>query len=179
MNLSREQVALKVAFGQLVRAVGGQEAAVAFTPLSRHQSLSDYANPAVDRHAPIHVVAALEAVAVDTPGHPVVTRQMARLHGFELAPMPAARPDRDDLARHLVRVVRESADVTCALSEHLQRCSRSLDGQPLCQDVAGLRQEIAEAIRALVELDAALEGEASDGRELSPRGSCASQARQP
>lgn len=154
MSLSPDKQALKRATGRLVKAVGGQEAAVAFTRLHRHQVLSDYANPAADhaeRFAPIDVIADLEGITHGTAGHPVVTRALARAAGFALVPLPAARCAVDDLGCHLSAIIRESADVTLALSLALSR--------PLADaGRAALRREIAEAVQALVELDAALAG---------------------
>ncbi len=151
MPISPEKQALKTATARLIRAAGGQEAAVAFTELSRHQALSEYASPAPEhahRFARIDVVADLEAVSHGTPGHPVVTRQLARAAGFLLVPMPGARGDLPDLGSHLSAIIRETADVTLNLSLHLNRDAAASPSR--------LRSEVAQAIQALVELDAAL-----------------------
>lgn len=152
MALPPEKQALKAATARLVRAAGGQEAAVGFTRFARHQALSDFANPA-DEHAARFIsadaIADLEAVTHGTPGHPAVTRQLARLAGYQLVPMPKPRGGGADLACHLQAIIRESADVTMDLSLHLK-------GTPGPADAARLRTEVAEAIQALAELDAAL-----------------------
>lgn len=150
--MSPEKQALKLAFGRLVRAAGGQEAAVGFTRFARHQAFSDFASaqPEHDaRFAPIDAVADLEAVTCGAAGHPIVTRQLARQAGFALVPLPRARACEADFAVHLARVVTESADVTAALSYHLRAV-------PDAASARALREETAQAIQALVELDAAL-----------------------
>lgn len=156
--LTVQQQALKAATRRLVQAVGGQEAATGFCRVARHQTLSDYGNPCADaaqRFAPVDVIADLEAVTHGTPGHPAVTRQLARMAGYELVPLAPAQGGAVDFAGHLARVIRESADVTSALSLHLSESA--LTGVRV-DKAAALRREVAEAIQALVELDAALEG---------------------
>ena len=153
-ELPPEKQALKVATRRLVAAVGGQEAAVLFTRFTRHQALSDFGNPAPEhahRFAPIDAVADMESISHGTPGHPVVTRQLARLAGYALVPLPRPRGEAADFAGHLQAVIRESADVTVHLSSRLRTA-------PSPEDVGTLRREVAEAIQALVELDAALAG---------------------
>ena len=153
-ELPPEKQALKVATRRLVAAVGGQEAAVLFTRFTRHQALSDFGNPAPEhahRFAPIDAVADMESISHGTPGHPVVTRQLARLAGYALVPLPRPRGEAADFAGHLQAIIRESADVTMDLSLHLQK-------DPGPAEAAKIRTEIAEAIQALVELDAALAG---------------------
>lgn len=150
MPLPPEKQALKAATRRLVASVGGQEAAVLFTRFVRHQALSDFGNPAEEaRFIPADTIADLESLSHGTPGHPVVTRTLARIQGFDLVPLPKARADGADFAAHLQAIIRESADVTMDLSLHLK-------GTPTPADAAKLRTEVAEAIQALVELDAAL-----------------------
>lgn len=156
--LSPDKQALKRATGQLVRAAGGQEAAVAFTRLSRHQVLSDYANPSADmatRFAAIDVVADLESLTHGTPGHPVVTRQLARFAGYALVRLPAVRAG-DDLSDQLFDVIRETSEVTLLIGKHLQENGGAgFRGREL----SDIRREISEAVQALLELDALIEGE--------------------
>lgn len=154
MPVPADRQALKVAFGRLVRSVGGQEAAVQFTRFTRHQALSDFANPSAEhaqRFAPIDAVADLEAISHGTAGHPVVTRQLARLAGYALVPLPRPRGEAADFAGHLQAIIRESADVTMDLSLHLQKA-------PGPEEAAKLIAETDEAIQALVELRAVLAG---------------------
>jgi hypothetical protein len=157
--LSADKQALKVATGRLVRAAGGQEAAVGFTRLTRHQALSDAASVTAEhaaRFAPIDVIADLEAVTVGTPGHPVVTRQLARQAGYALVRLPTRQripaPADRELADHLCTIMREAGEVTLILGGHL-RCGEI----PAGRDAAQLRREIDDAIQALVELDQVLQ----------------------
>lgn len=150
--LSPFKQALKLATRELVRAAGGQEAAVGFTRFARHQALSDFGNPAPEHDArfiPVDAVADLEAVTRGTPGWPQVTRALARTQGFALVPLPAPRGEGADLPDHFRAIVKETADVTALLSFHLRDV-------PKPEDVAALRREVAQAQEALAELDAAL-----------------------
>lgn len=157
--LTASKQALKAATRQLVQAAGGQEAAATYTRFVRHQAFSDFGNAGPDhaaKFAPIDAVADLEAVTHGTPGHPVVTRALARAAGFALVPLPAARTAELDFAAHLQAIIRETADVTLGLSVHLQAAA---SGKPAPE---ALRAEVAQAIQVLVELDAALAQGAAD-----------------
>lgn len=156
--LRPDKQALKRATSMLVRAAGGQEAAVGFTRLSRHQALSDYGNPSADmatRFAPIDVVADLEALTHDTPDHPAVTRQLARLAGYDLVRLPEVRAG-GDLSTQLFDVIRETSEVTLMVGQHL----RDAEGVGFRGAAIGaVRREIADAVRALLELDALIAGD--------------------
>jgi hypothetical protein len=150
-----ERLALKAATRAAVQAGGGQEAVVRFTRLSRPQALSDHGNPAEDgRFMPIDVVADVEALTHGTPGFPAITRTLARLHGFDLVPMPRARGEAADYCQHLQAIVRETADVTLELSLHLMK-------PPSEREAARLIREVDQAQQALAELKATL----ADGGE--------------
>lgn len=150
--LTPDKQDLKVATGDLVAACGGQERAVKFTRFARHQAFSDFANCGPDHEArfiPIDALADLEARSVGTPGHPVVTRAMAKRLGFALVPLPKARCETTDFTIHLQAIIKESADVAGALCYHLNKI-------PASTELAALRAETDHAIQALVELKAAL-----------------------
>ena len=156
MTLPADKQALKRATRSLVQAVGGNEAAIGFCRMKRHQSLSEYASVAGD-HAgawmPLDVVADLEGVTAGVAGAPHVTRELARQAGFVLVPLPTAHgAGSEDFSLHLANIIRESADVTTKLSKHLADPAGFLPAA-----IGGLRREICEALQALVELDAALE----------------------
>lgn len=149
--LTPDRQALKRATRALVRAVGGQEAAVGFTRLKRHQAFSDFASCAPDhaeRFMPADIIADLEGVTAGTPGHPAVTRELARQAGFALVPLPRARGGGRPMADHLAEVIRESAEVTMTLALDLRAPAGVLRER--------LRREVAEAVQALIDLDAAL-----------------------
>lgn len=152
--LSADKQALKRAFSELVEAVGGQVKAAPFTRFIRHQALSDFGNLSEEheaRFAPIDAVADLEGVTHGHAGHPHVTRRLARQAGYALVPLPRPRGGGADIAGHLQAIIRESADVTLTLSNHLHRA-------PDAPAARSLQREIDEAIRALVELSAELAG---------------------
>jgi hypothetical protein len=154
--LSADKQALKRAFGRLVRAAGGQEAAVGFTRLVRHQALSDYANPAsdqADRFAPADVIADLESVTHGLPGHPAMTRELARQAGFALVPLPTSAAVDPNLAAHMARIIRETSDVTGHLADTL--ATEATATEPGERGPRLLR-EIDEALQSLIDLRAAL-----------------------
>lgn len=77
----------KAATKALIRAAGGQEAAEELTGKSQPR-LSAYGGPNTDAFVPVDVVLALEAVTHGQPGHPHVTRWLAREAGFALLRLP-------------------------------------------------------------------------------------------
>ncbi|PJK29931.1 hypothetical protein [Minwuia thermotolerans] len=141
--------ALDAAFRDLVRLVGGVENAGLQSSRDKAQ-ISRYGSPNVEVHAPVDVVARLEAVA-----GPVVTRALARLAGHVLIPLPPAGGD-PEWAGYMARVTKETSDVLVKVSQAL---SGELDGGQAGTITAaesralGLRAEIAEAIEKLAELD--------------------------
>lgn len=84
VTLSPADQEIKAAFAALQRAFGGQDAVAAAFPGIRQQKVSDWCNPRLPEFAPLHIVAALEACTVGHPGHPHVTRLLARRAGFVL-----------------------------------------------------------------------------------------------
>lgn len=84
VTLSPADQEIKAAFAALARAFGGQDAVAAAFPGIRQQKVSDWCNPRLPEFAPLHIVAALEACTVGHPGHPHVTRLLARRAGFVL-----------------------------------------------------------------------------------------------
>lgn len=83
VTLSADEQELKAAFRQLVRAFGGMDATAVATGYAQ-STVSDWASAQKAAFAPLHVVSQLEACTVGHPGHPHVTRLLARRAGFLL-----------------------------------------------------------------------------------------------
>lgn len=79
----------KAAFRALIAAYGGQDAAAIETGRSQSR-LCAYGLPNTPDFAPLDIVVALEASTHGLPGHPPVTRWMARQAGYILVPRPTS-----------------------------------------------------------------------------------------
>lgn len=149
---SPDQQKLKAAFGDLVAAAGGGDRAARYVD-RRQQRLSDYEVRNTDAFAPIDVVAKLEAVTIDLPGAPHVTRALARQAGGEFVKVPSAAMSDGDWLAELGELTSDSADVAKALCTALSRGgmtalrARELDLLNECDRLVS----IAVNIRARVE----------------------------
>ena len=139
---------LKEAFAALVSAFGGNEA-VGEAIGRPHQRISEWRNAALARFAPIDAVARLEACTIGLPGHPQVTRLLARRAGYVLAPRVAAHGEAGcDMMQALAAMTAELGDVSRAMM------AARADGT-VCQ--ADARAILAECL-ALEEQMGALRG---------------------
>lgn len=114
-QLSPEQQELCAATRALVGACGGQEASAAFAG-KRRQAISDWCLPNVASFAPVDFVAALEGLTVGLPGHPHVTRVLARRAGYLLVPMIGGAGPRDPL-HGLAAIGAEFGDLSRCIGE--------------------------------------------------------------
>jgi hypothetical protein len=111
------ELALKLATRDAVKAAGGQEFVGAET--GRAQSrISDYCSPNAREFMPLDVAAKVEALSHGTPGHPHITRALARAAGadFVTSSCEAASAGCDDLTLLLADVAGESGDLIRALA---------------------------------------------------------------
>ena len=140
----------KAATRALIRAVGGQEEAAPLTGRSQPR-LSAYCGPNTDAFMPIDAVVALEAVTHGQPGHPQVTRWLAREAGYALLRLPRfAAPGSGDLHHATSRVAKEAGEVVAAT------CDALADGRLTRRESREKRilLNIDEAIDRLCELRA-------------------------
>lgn len=146
-------LALKAAVRRLTKGCGGQEAAAQVTRVD-FQRIGRYGRPHEAQHAPVDVIADLEADS----GEPMVTRVLADLQGYVLVPKPGARAVPVGI-EHLGQVGREAGDVIAGLSDALA------DGEVTageCRDL-NLRRQVRELMEALATVDLSLERLEAEG----------------
>ena len=139
-----DRLKLKAAFRRLAKRCGGLEAASMITRVHMAR-LGRYGTPHDPDFAGIDVALDLELDA----GEPLVTAAMAALNGCILIPIPRATGDTRWL-RRLSETARETGEAVAALGEALA------DGEITADEAPALRAEVADAIRALARVDAAL-----------------------
>lgn len=152
VTLSTDQLYLKKETRAAVDDVLGQEKVAKM--LGRSQSrISHYCSSNRDEFMPIDLVVELEQLTLGKPGHPRITRALARQAGFLLVPEGGAASGERSLGEHLADVVGEAAGVMQAM-----KSTMTTGGL----DRAGRAQALAEARQlqdAAAELVAALEAE--------------------
>lgn len=140
---------LKAASKALIRAAGGQEAAAAETGRSQAR-LSAYGGPNTPDFMPIDIVLALESVTHGTPGHPLLSRLLAREAGFVLVKLPTSAGNDQDWHQAMAAVSKETSEI-------IERVCHALRDQKVTaaeiRDLR-LREEIADAQEKLAALDA-------------------------
>ncbi|WP_303989992.1 phage regulatory CII family protein [Devosia ginsengisoli] len=148
----RDYQALFAATRQLVTAAGGPVAAAAITR-GDHQSISRYgsAHPDnADRFMPIDVLADLESECEQ----PVLTKELARLSGHLLVPVPRVVRSGTALGAVTASALKETSEVFVALADGLG------DGRLCAADAAHIGREIDEALAKLAALKLQVNAEA-------------------
>jgi hypothetical protein len=139
---------LKIAFGELVGAANGLEAAATICRVGK-STLARYASLSPDDaacFAPVDVVRDLEELT----GQAIVTRKLAQLAALALFELPDALPDVGDLLVISARLAKEHGEVAAAIINSLE------DRKVTKSEARECRSEVADAIRLLVTLDATL-----------------------
>lgn len=109
-RLTPRQLALKHACAEAVHAAGGQ--VFVGGEVDRTQSrISDYCSPATTEFMPLDIVAKIEALGAGSPGHPHVTRALARAAGVSLSASHPAPSAMEDLGDWMAAIAREHADL--------------------------------------------------------------------
>lgn len=148
----RDYQALKAASRQLVNAAGGTVAAAAVTR-GDHQSISRYgsAHPDnADRFMPIDVLADLESECEQ----PLLTKELARLSGHLLVPVPHVVRSGTALGVVTAKALKETSEVFVALADSMG------DGKLCAADAAAIGREIDEALAKLAALKLQVQAEA-------------------
>lgn len=152
MMLTPEKLALKRATVEMIKAVGGLEAAAPYCRIGKTR-LGAAGSNNDDAFVPIDVVADLEPLARNRPGWPHVTRLLAAQQGFALVALPDAHASERDHLKTLAALMKDGGDVAGALGRAL------VDGELCARDRAECRRELWELIETAVAFHAQL-GEA-------------------
>jgi hypothetical protein len=152
-----ENLALKRATAEMLKGVGGLEAAAGFCRVGK-SVLGDAQNPnCPDRFVTVDVVADLEPLAREREGWPHVTTMLCRLMGGAFVPLPQGEIGREDLIGSLARLAKENGDIATAI------CAAVADGKIEPAEAAAARVQVAEGQQVLAAMDrqlAAISGEA-------------------
>jgi len=151
-RLAPSELALKLACREAVRAAGGQEF-VALELGCAQSRISDYCSPNTRDFMPADKIARVEALGAGTPGHPHVTRALARAQDGCFVPLARAGVvgfALPQLGQLLAELADESGDVMQAMA------SGKLDA-PIEALAPAVRSAIADECFELVELVAAAE----------------------
>lgn len=150
VRLTPDQLALKAATRAAVKAAGGQDFVA--NEVGRAQSrISDYCSSTVAEFMPLEIVARVEELGAGSPGHPHITRALARRQGdmvLDCTDGGECYP----LARLLAEVAGESSDVIRVLAEGAgspDAAARSIEGMSpqqkaeLARELDGLMQVLS------------------------------------
>jgi hypothetical protein len=151
-----ERISLKLATGEMIKGLGGLEAAAGFCRVGKSVLHEAQSLNCPERFVAIDVIADLEPLAREREGWPHVTRALCHQMGGVFVPVSAGMPSRADLIGSVGRLAKEAADVTQEI------CSALEDGKVEAREVASARVQIEEAMAVLATLDrqlAAMTGE--------------------
>ena len=142
-----ERIALKLATSEMVKGVGGLEAAAAFCRVGKSVLGEAQSINCPDRFVAIDVVADLEPLSRDREGWPHVTRALCLQMGGVFVPVTHNVVALGDLIGSVGRLAKEAADVTQAI------CGAVADGDVNAAEIAAARIQIEEAMAVLATLD--------------------------
>jgi hypothetical protein len=145
-----EKLNLKRATGEMLKGVGGLEAASGFCRVGK-SALGD--NQSVNKpesFVALDVIADLEPLARDRDGWPHVTRALAAAMGFVLVKLPEAQATTADLLNLVGRHAKEGSDVSQAV------CKALSDGIVRRREASEVRAEIRHQMEVLAAMDAAM-----------------------
>ncbi len=161
---AKPELELKAATRDLMGVAGGTDGAAETLSRGdrrvRQQRMSDCQLANTEEFLRLDEVGRLEDVAIRTPAWPHVTRALAQRHGFDLVRRPEALPTELDWCGAIAGAVKE-------FGEAQQKILAALPTGVTARKVreGDIRREIAEAIVALMQIDAlaerALEGDTS------------------
>ena len=155
--MTPEKLALKRATQEVIRGVGGLEAAAGFCRVGK-SALSDAQSVnKPDCFVALDVVADLEPLARGRDDWPQITRLLAQLHGFALVKLPDALPACADVLHLVARQARHGGELAEAICEAL-RDGHISEGE--ARTARALNREQIENAVAMDAVLAAIAGEA-------------------
>ncbi len=149
VTLSAQMQRAKAAYRASVAACGGGDGTAATIGKSQ-QRVSLYGLPNSDAFPTLDAIVLQEAVSHGTPGHPHVTRFLAREAGYELFKLPGAEAEGTIWSRHCAEIAKEANEVVAGL------CTDLADGEVSPREAKKRLPDVDEAIDALVRLRTSL-----------------------
>lgn len=148
--MTPEKLALKRAFAETVKGVGGLEAAAGFcrvgkSVLGANQSVNDD-----ESFAALDVVADLEPLARDRAGWPHVTQALCLQMGGTFVALPDAPVSKEGLLARLAQQAQEQNDLTQTI------CTGLADGTFCSKDAAKALRDVDDVIRVAAAMRAEL-----------------------
>lgn len=150
-----ERQTVKLLSKRLVSAAGGVEAASMATTRSPSQ-LCAYGLPNAPEFMPVDVAADLEAVTVGQPGHPLLTRHLAKLAGYCLIKRPDAWLSETVWSQRAARLLKEGGDIIAGLGRALET-----DNDVSPAEAEALVPDADELVTIALEIQAALRDRAA------------------
>lgn len=148
--MTPDTLALKAATAEMIKGVGGLEAAAGFCRVGKSVLGDNQSINRADSFVALDVVAALEPLARERSGWPHVTRALCQRMGGVFVAVPEAMPAGGVLLELLGQQAKENADVSQSV------CAALSDGVVDAKDATAIRTEIWQAIERLVAMDALL-----------------------
>ncbi|MBM6576364.1 hypothetical protein KCP91_08260 [Microvirga sp. SRT01] len=149
--MTPDLLALKRATAEMVKGVGGVEAAASFCRVGK-STLSDAQNMNKDDcFVALDVIADLEPLARSREGWPHVTRNLCQIMGGTFVALPDAPATREDLLSLLASLTKELSEVTAAV------CTGLADNNFDQTDARKTLTEVDDAIRVAAAMRAALQ----------------------
>lgn len=148
--MTPEKIALKRATAEMIKGVGGVEAAAGYCRVGKSVLSDNGSANRPDSFVAIDVVADLQPLAAGREGWPQITRALAAADGFALVKLPEAMPDGSALLHLLARLARENGEIARAVCEALA------DGKVCAGEAKRIRGEVRDLIEGAVAMDAAL-----------------------
>ena len=148
--MTPEKLALKRATAEMIKGVGGLEAAAGFCRVGKSVLACNGSVNEPDSFVALDVVADLEPLARGRDGWPHVARALAAQSGFALVRLPDALPDAGGLLHLVAKQAKEGGDIASSI------CAALADGQVDAVEARAARREVADLIQVMVAMDAAL-----------------------
>lgn len=146
-----ERIALKAATGEMIKGVGGLEAAAGFCRVGKSVLGDNQSLNRDDSFVAIDVVADLEPLARERSGWPHVTQALCARMGGTFVALPEVPSSRADILTLLSTQCEEHGDLTKAL------CAALADGSWSPREIATAKAAARDVIRSaatiLAELD--------------------------
>lgn len=158
-GLSTDELALKRATGQAVKAAGGQEAAAMATVAGRSQLWRCMSGQSRDS-VTVRDAVTIDAIGAQVEGHPFILRAYAGQLGFGIHRLPEARPSVGDWWAHCAALTGEAGEI-------VGKIGRAMADGAVCQrdvEASGLAADALQLIEIGAGLLAALDA-VSGGRE--------------